>query len=310
MTDTSAAAPSAPTSAPQQPPVAPPDAGAADTPPPDATPAEIRKWKVKVDGTEAEVDETELLRGYERSKGAHKRFEEAARERKAVEAEKAEIGRLYDMIRKPETRDRALTKLLGGEAALYELAESVLIRKLEHDALPEPERKRRAQMTERERAIEAEEQRIAAREEAIRRKNEEATNARAKELQQGFLKEWPELLKRAGVPSSRIAINRMASTMREAISNGLDMTAQEAAEIVAEELRAEYRDLASSADPDTLTRLLGDGAEKVRAASLAKVQAQPGRTAPKEQPTRASGGQYAPAPVRLSMEELRKRWQR
>jgi hypothetical protein len=277
-------------------------------PPSDATPAEIRKWKVKIDGAEAEVDEPELLRGYERAKGSHKRFEEAAKLRKEIEQREAEFAETVRLVRDPRTSERALAKLLGGEEKLAEIAERVIMRRLELDALPEPERKRRQQMTERERQIEEQERALAQREAEIKKRRDAETAQRAQALQEQFAREWPPLLKAAGVPASRVSMARMAATMREALSHGIDMTPQEAAQTVAEEMRQEYRALAADADPDTLTGLLGEHAEKVRAAKIASVQAQPGRKAPAEQPP-AARERREPAPP-PTFEELRKRWSR
>lgn len=306
--------PTTPTTQAAPPPTAPAETQAADAKPADAAPpegasaAEIRKWKIKIDGAEAEVDEPELLRGYERAKGSHKRFEEAAKLRKEIEAREAEFAETVSLVRDPRTRERALARLLGGDDALLDLATNVLSKRLEFDALPEPERKRRQQMTEREREIEAQELALAKREAEIKKRRDAETQQRAQALQEQFAREWPPLLKAAGVPPSRTAIARMASTMREALSIGVDMTAAEAAKIVAEEMREEYRSLASDADPDTLAALLGPGAEKVRAAKLASVQAQPGRKPPAEQPPSArERREPAPAPT---FEELRKRWAR
>jgi hypothetical protein len=47
--------------------------------PQQTAPQEPKKWKVKIDQEEAEVDEQELVRGYQRAKSANKRFEEASR---------------------------------------------------------------------------------------------------------------------------------------------------------------------------------------------------------------------------------------
>lgn len=296
--------PSAPQAPPQTAPEAP-DTGAPDAALPDKpTAAEIRKWKLKVDGAEVEVDEAELTRGYERAKGSHKRFEEANKLRKEVEAREADFAKTVDLVRNPATSAKALTRLLG-EEGLYKLAESVIMQRLELDAMPEPERKRRAQMTERERQIEAEEQRIAAREAEVKRRQEADLQRQAQEHQARFTKEWPGLLREAGVPPSRHAMQRMASTMRTALDNGIDMTEREVAQTVAEELRAEYAEMGQ--DPATLTKLLGPAADKVRQATIDATANGPGRRPPAEQPA-----PRAPRPTQepLTLEALRKKYAR
>ena len=51
----------------------------------DPTHPQKRLYRVKIDGQEMEVDESELLAGYQRAKAANKRFEEAAKQRKQAE---------------------------------------------------------------------------------------------------------------------------------------------------------------------------------------------------------------------------------
>lgn len=52
---------------------------------PQQTPETPRKYKVKVDGLESEVDETELINSYQKGRSADKRFQEASDLRKQLE---------------------------------------------------------------------------------------------------------------------------------------------------------------------------------------------------------------------------------
>lgn len=270
--------------------------------------AAIRRHKVKIDGVELEVDEPELVKNYERSKASYKRFEEAAKKLKEVEARERELTETLRMARDPKMRADALAHLLGGREQLEAFAQDLIVQRLEWDALPEPERKRRSEMTERERKIADEERRIAEREAAVKKRQEAELAAEAERMQAEFVKTWPDLLRKAGAPSSRHAMSRMASVMREALEVGADITPAEAAQRVAEEIRAEVRELASASDPDTLRSLLGDGAEKIRASQVADVRAQPGRVPPKEQPP----ARREPVEQRraLTTEELRRKYAR
>ena len=66
---------------------APEGAGQEGQSPEGMTAAEIKKWKVKVDNEELEVDEQELLKGYAHNKAAARRMDEATRARQeAMEA--------------------------------------------------------------------------------------------------------------------------------------------------------------------------------------------------------------------------------
>lgn len=265
----------------------------------------IRKHKVKIDGQELEVDEPELLKSYERSKASYKRFEEAARLKREVEARERELTETLQLLRSPKHRVEAIARLLGGEDALADMATDVLMKRMEWESLPEPERRRRSEMTEREKRIEEEERRLAAREEAARKKRDAEVAAEAERMQQEWMRTWPDILKKAGAPPSRGAIARMAGVMKEALEIGVDLTPQEAAQRVAEEIREEMRAIASDADPEQLRTLLGPGADKIRAAEVATARAQPGRIPPKEQPPQRREAQRQPQLV--TTEYLRKK---
>lgn len=53
---------------------------------------QTRKFTVKVDGTEIEVDESELIRGYQREADYTRKTQAVAEERRAIEAHKAEVA--------------------------------------------------------------------------------------------------------------------------------------------------------------------------------------------------------------------------
>ena len=58
----------------------------------DEEPTQTRKFTVKVDGTELEVDESELIRGYQREADYTRKTQAVAEERKAIEAHKSEVA--------------------------------------------------------------------------------------------------------------------------------------------------------------------------------------------------------------------------
>lgn len=136
MADTMGAPLSASTSSPaSSSPQGQPDPGAR----PQASPAvpdfKGTKHKVKVFDREVEVDYDELRRGYQLKQASHKALEEAAHARKQAE------GLLTGL----KARDRkAFATALGGEDALREFAESLLIDDLEERSLPPAEKRARA----------------------------------------------------------------------------------------------------------------------------------------------------------------------
>lgn len=58
----------------------------------DDEPAQTRKYTVKIDGKSVEVDESELIKGYQREADYTRKTQAVAEERKAIEAHKAEVA--------------------------------------------------------------------------------------------------------------------------------------------------------------------------------------------------------------------------
>jgi hypothetical protein len=268
-----------------------PDTSSASSEAAAAKAEEIRKHRVTVDGEEIEVDEPELLKGYSRTRAANKRFEDAAKARKEldqtraqIEAREREFTETIQLVRSPKHRVEAIARLLGGQEALHDLAVDVLAQRMEWESLPLEERKRREQMTEREKRIAEEERQIEAREKALKERRRAELDAQSKSLVAQYQKTFPEALKKAGAPSTPYAVQRLARTMGDALDAGAPLSLDEAAQIVAEDIRDELRSVASSADPNTLREMLGENAEKLRQAELERVRAQPGRAAPQTTP--------------------------
>jgi len=100
------------------------------TPAPEPTP-EVRKYKVKVDGAEAEVDETELVASYQKGRSADKRFQEAAELKKQV----------LDFVENIKNNPTELLSQLGHDPK--EWARQLLLAEIEaEEALKDPNAKR------------------------------------------------------------------------------------------------------------------------------------------------------------------------
>ena len=78
-----------------------------------------RKYKVKAAGEEIEVDEDELIKGYQRSKDYTKKSQEVAEQRKAIEAERAKLSQVAQerqaYAQRLQAIDQFLSKQLQGE---------------------------------------------------------------------------------------------------------------------------------------------------------------------------------------------------
>lgn len=72
-----------------------------------------RKYKVKAAGEEIEVDEDELIKGYQRSKDYTKKSQEVAEQRKAIEAERAKLSQVEQERQAYAQRLQAIDQFLG-----------------------------------------------------------------------------------------------------------------------------------------------------------------------------------------------------
>ena len=91
-------------------------------------PEQPRRFKVKVDDAEEEVDEQELLRGYQKAKSSDKRFQEASRLRQ-------EAAQIHDLVKQLKDNPDLLEQL-GIDVDSY--SEKRMLRNLER-SLKSPE---------------------------------------------------------------------------------------------------------------------------------------------------------------------------
>lgn len=92
-----------------------------------------KRFKVKVDGHESEVDETELVNSYQKAKAADKRFQEAAQKAKQAE----------QIMSALESGDIKFIEQKLGKAKAKALFEDYLIQDLEYEALSPTEKRAR-----------------------------------------------------------------------------------------------------------------------------------------------------------------------
>jgi hypothetical protein len=217
---------------------------------------EIRKYKVKVDGEELEVDENELLRGYSHQKAANKILHEGKAARKQAEE-------FISMMKDPaQFYDTA--KKLGHDPR--KLAEEYLARQLE-DEMMDPRDKELRDAKARLKQIEDMELQ---QKQALEKQRHEA-------LKMKFAKDYEEqfttALKESQLPPTKAMVAEMAKYISRSAKIGFQMTAKEAAQLVREDLELSIKRLTGEADADTLIRLLGDGvANKVREHDVAKLK--------------------------------------
>lgn len=216
----------------------------------------MRKHKLKVAGQEVEVDDEELKRGYSISKAAAKEMFEAKRIAKQAQE-------FIDMGKDP-TKVIDLLKHLGHDAR--KLAEEYLASQLEDD-LKDPKdkelQKYKSEAEQYRQMIEAEKERKA--------------KIQSDALKQKYAKEYEaqftEALQSSKLPATKESVAKMARYIHRASEINLEMTPQEAAQLVKEDMTREIKTLVAEASPETLIALFGEEtANKIRGWDTSRVK--------------------------------------
>lgn len=208
-------------------------------------PQEKKKYKVKVDGQDLEVEEEELIKGYGLRKASHKMYEEGVKAKQNFDA---------------------LVKALGDEDALLQilqkrghdpikLAEKVLGRHIDEQTMDPREKELRDARAENERLKKAREADIeAARQQRINIKKEALVASMTEEFTQA-------LDKVSGLPKTKENVAKMAEYIaRAAKEEGWKMSAEEAATLVLQDLDGYGESNLRNASGEKLLKILGDEA--------------------------------------------------
>jgi hypothetical protein len=261
--------------------------------PPKETPAQeaARKYKLKVNGSEVELDEAELLKKAELGYGAYSKFEEASKLRKDVQTFVKAL-RSED----PQVRAQAL------QAAGFDVQQYVdqYIEQMRQEAQLTPDQRERKRFeTERQQWQQQKQQWESQQREAV-------ITQQTAVVKQQYQDMFGKALGEAGVPDTGMQMVRMAKTiqtMREAGYPITPETAAHAAKIVAQEYRSEAEKYVSGLEVPALLELLGR--EKVAAIRKHFVdQARPQEAAPS---TQAPTPKVQEPERKVSTEELRKK---
>lgn len=248
-----------------------------------------RKFKVKVDNQETEVDESELIAGYQRAKAAAKRFEDAAKMKKEAE-------QLAERLKK---NPRDVLKNAGID--LKQFSEEVLNEFIEEESLT-PEEKKSRDLERRLREYEDKEKKI------NEAKEQEEHAKLLKQYEDDYTKNITTALETSGLPKTPYTVKRMAQYMARALDQGIEVDAKDVVAYVKEDYMNDIKQLFSSSNADLLTQLLGkENTDKLRKAELAKVKQ---KTAPAptqtQQVAKAEPVEKKPS-KKLSVSEWRER---
>lgn len=231
--------------------------------------AVAKRWKLKIDGKEEELDEKTVLTYAQKGKAADKRLEEATKKERMAQS-------FLDAIRKDP-----LGVLTHQDIGFNfdEIAEKHLISKYQREQMS-PEQRELLEARSKLEAYESEkktyEQKVA------EDRQHKADEAVALDLDKTF----SQALKASGLPKTPVTVKRMAALMLKNLELGLDLAPDQVVELVREDMQVEIRELLSSADGEMLMKLLGDEpAKRLRQYDLARVRGKPGTT-----PARESSG--------------------
>ncbi len=249
---------------PETPTDAPIEGGEVEAKPPTA--AEIRKWKLKVNGAEEEVDEPELIKRAQLSSSANQKFQKAAEIEKMAQ----------EMLRELESDPRHLFEKTKKDP--YEWAEKLLIEKLKYEtASPE---QRRLWDLENENLSLKERAQLAEKYEAEKKAADEKSRYDSVVEQESvtFDKGIADAIRNAGIKQPTPAlVRRMAEKMLVQFEhNPSSVNAETALKAVRSELKTQNLELLEAFPDEELENLPKSFVEKLRKMMISKVQSQPG----------------------------------
>lgn len=237
-----------------------------------ATPAEIRKLKLKLDGQDVEMPESEVIALAQQGKASGKRFQEAAAMRKQAE----------DVLKFAKDNPTEFFKKTGMNAR--EWAEKYLMEELKREAMS-PEQKKAADNEAKLREYENEKKQ--AKDRADQEDRDRQTNDHRTRLDGLFV----EALTKSGLPKTPYTIKRMAELQLTNIKKKLELNPDQLAKLVREDYIAEQKALFGSSEGDQLLELFGpELVKKLSKAQLAKLKNKGVRTTTgSAAPARAAG---------------------
>lgn len=220
--------------------------------------AQEAKRKIKVD--DQEIDEEEILKVYRERKGHQRAANKELQEGKALRKQSEEfIGMMRD---KAQLFD-ALKKL-GHDPR--KLAEEYLVSQLQDEQMDPRDKELRDAKAKLKQIEDLEKKQQA---EVERRRSEELKAKYAKDYETQFV----GALEKHQLPPTKPMVAEMAKYIGRAAKIGFKMTADEAAQLVRQDIEAAHRKLIGDSDGEILLKLLGEEvANKIRKFDVAKIK--------------------------------------
>lgn len=221
-----------------------------------------KKYKVKLENEEAEVDEDELVRGYQKAKASAKRFEEAARMKKQAE-------QLFQGLK--SNTIESLKQAGFSDQQIREMAENYLIEKYkaeEEEATLDPKDKELREAKDRLKKYEEQEKLKAQQEEQdqfvkMKQKYEAEIDAQI-----------VDALEKNNLPKTAYTVKRMAQYLARAVDMDLEVSPQDVVEMVRDDYKTDLDSFLNHYDGEKLLEVLPRSViEKVNKAQVAKAKA-------------------------------------
>jgi hypothetical protein len=227
-------------------------------------------FRVKIDGKEVDLTETELKKYASLGKSAQKRMEEAAIIRKENEAIKKDIETFFNML-----RNDPLSILSDESLGLnkQKIAEMIMNEEIER-AKKSPEQLEKEKL---QKELEAAQRKIKEAEEGKKREEwERLQNEAAASIERDIM----EALDTKELPKSPYVINRMINMLHLAAQNRINLSAKDVLPIVKKQIMDDFKGLSGLLPEEQLEAILGDDKVKaLRRRYLQKVKAQQAQTA-------------------------------
>jgi len=226
-----------------------------------ATPAaEVRKLKLKLDGQDVEMPESEVIALAQQGKTSAKRFQEASQLKRQAE----EILKAVE-----ENPGEFLTK--KGKN-IRDWAEDFLVNELKKESMS-PEQRRAA-----ENEIKIKEYETEKKQAADAKRKQEMDDLQAHHAE-NYNKLFVDALSKSGLPKTAYTVKRMAELQLVNIKKKLELNPDQLAKVVREDYMAEQKSLFGAYDGDQLLEALGpELVKKLSKAQIAKLKAKGVRT--------------------------------
>lgn len=255
MADGTTAAPAAPAGVPGTPPPQPGQLAQGQKPGETPAQAEARRLKLRIDGQDVELDESEVVANYRKGKNAAQIMSAAEKRRQEVLKDKAYADGIISRLK---ADPHGVLKELGySREQLREMSEKAILQEIELEKMSPAER-RAHEAEQRIKEMEAE------RDKAKQSEEEKVHAAEVQRHADEFANLFLDTMSATGLPkaSGRWVAYRMAHLYQQNEEAGLESSPEEMAAHVIQGLKKEHTGVLSGLKGKALAEYLGEGVVK------------------------------------------------